>query len=178
MSYTHKQYIEDVRRLAADRLDGKDKLLIENIPIYYKCFDENFYDRMSIVSAHLAGHGLLIFGNTDFNTVTLSANFVEVFAESELCERLQLAFTIVHELGHVLAGATGHDQHWVDACKRLGLNVVPYTGANAPEAIDATLPSIWVDPLMVASIKALPAFTDFPDIEKDMKARVEKLAGL
>lgn len=44
---------------------------------------------------------------------------------------IQLAGTVVHELGHVMVGGTeGHSPNWNDACSALGLTVTAHSGQH------------------------------------------------
>lgn len=64
----------------------------------------------------------------------------------------QIAGTVIHELGHVLAGwEAGHDKGWKEACERLGLRRARAVGAHSLSQFD---------PGLRMAIAALPKPTD------------------
>lgn len=73
-----------------------------------------------------------------------AAPLIELAASAQL-SFAQLALTLIHELGHVLAGhSAGHGKAWRDACDRLGLRHARAVGgsvwlARAPYPIRAAI---------------------------------------
>lgn len=68
-----------------------------------------------------------------------STGLVEIKGSEEV---LDLAATVIHEMGHVLVGGeSNHDSNWADACKMLGLlDTSPSKmRANVPEDFDSDM---------------------------------------
>jgi len=71
------------------------------------------------------------------------------FAEESL---VQLAGTVIHEMGHAVAGkGKGHSKEWLTACKRLGLRNIKAAG------------TVYQSAMFVPALRALLAALPAPD---------------
>ena len=112
---THEQWITSVAEIAASRLSSTDAEKVRSIKLTYGAGPQG------------------IRGVTYFDRWHASAGavpFVEISAfNQELIT--QVAGTVLHELGHVLAPiGAGHSKLWHEACSKLGLRHVRAAGTN------------------------------------------------
>jgi Superfamily II DNA/RNA helicases, SNF2 family len=78
---------------------------------------------------------------------------------------LTLAGTVIHELGHQLAGVDeGHSQNWIDACKLLGLLNTKREKNNQPEDFDKYALQV-IEKALLKFVTARPELVINPDIE-------------
>lgn len=103
---THEEYINEVRNLAVARVTDepvRQRLLLAKL-VYG--------------AGNIGTRGVCYFRAWRNGT---SHDFIEICAASEQGP-LQIAGTTLHELAHVIAGSeAGHNRHWKDACRTLGL---------------------------------------------------------
>lgn len=109
---THETFIQAVRDLVVAQADLKpeDRQRLEHAKLIYGVGDGS-YRGVTIYEAWENGVG--------------TVDVVEIAATGEE-SWIQLAGTIVHELGHVLTGkGHGHDAAWRDLAKSLGFQIRP-----------------------------------------------------
>lgn len=127
VSVTHEQYISAIRDAVLTRLGDHDRArILRRVKMVY--------------GAGLGlggGRGVTIYGRWDDGD---RLDLVEVCAMGEQSD-VQLAGTVVHELGHVIAGhGAGHDKAWKQACHLLGLTTAEASGQDyTPDAFAADL---------------------------------------
>ena len=112
---THEQWITSVAEIAASRLSSTDAEKVRAIKLTYGAGPQG------------------IRGVTYFDRWHASAGvvpFVEISAFNQ--ESItQIAGTVLHELGHVLAPlGAGHNKLWHEACGKVGLRHVKAAGTN------------------------------------------------
>lgn len=113
---THEAYIAAIADIAASRLSSSEAAVVRGIKLTYGAGPSGvrgvtYYNRW-----HAASGSIVPF-------VEISA-----FNQASVC---QVAGTVIHELGHVLAGfSAGHAKPWHDACSKLGLRHVKAAGTN------------------------------------------------
>lgn len=112
---THETFIQAVADTAASRLSSTDAEKVRAIKLVY--------------GAGPAG----VRGVTYFNKWHHAAGVVPFVEISALNQEsvVQVAGTVLHELGHVLAEfGAGHGKLWHEACAKLGLRCVKAAGTN------------------------------------------------
>jgi hypothetical protein len=117
---SHESYIAAIADIAALRLSANDAAKVKAIKLAYGAGPSGV-------------RGVTYYGR--WNAAGSAVPFVEIsaFNQESVC---QIAGTVLHELGHVLAPiGAGHNSLWKDACTALGLRRVKaagtlYTWAN------------------------------------------------
>jgi hypothetical protein len=113
----HEQFIEAIAHIAIAQLEGDDDATqqVRNIKLVYGAGPNGvrgvtYYDK--------------------WQGVTGSMPFVEISAFNQESV-VQVAGTVIHELGHVLAGwNAGHGKDWHAACDRMGLRQIKAAGTQ------------------------------------------------
>jgi len=113
---THDQFIGAIAEIALAQLDcGVEKSTLSNIKLTYGAGPNG------------------VRGVTYYNQWTKGETempFVEISAFNQESV-VQVAGTVLHELGHVLAGfKAGHGKEWHNACDRIGLRRIKAAGTN------------------------------------------------
>lgn len=135
----HETYIASVAAILAQRLGPEERAKVAEIKLAY--------------GAGPAGtRGVTYYGRWAKGAQAPAAPFVEICAFGQESP-LQVAGTVAHELGHVLAGwGAGHGPDWHKACERLGLRRILAGGTRYLLAHFA--------PDVRAAIAAIPAPTE------------------
>lgn len=162
MTYTWLDYVNDIREIVAKRQDAATakKLRAAPISLYspdiLRLYFTNSYD----------------YGVTDHEPTRWNGSppRVGIFPQ----ENWRVPETVVHELGHVIAGVdASHGPAWVAATRKLGLHV---TEADAFAGNDC--PDYWrkkFDPDLLAAIRALPRPADpMPRLDFDAWVQPEE----
>lgn len=113
---THESYISAIADIAASRLASTDAAVVRGIKLTY--------------GAGPSGVRGVTYYNKWHATSGSIVPFVEIsaFNQESVC---QIAGTVLHELGHVLAPiGVGHGKPWHEACSKLGLRAVKAAGTN------------------------------------------------
>ena len=113
---THESYIAAIADIAASRLASSEAAIVRGIKLTYGAGPDGvrgvtYYNRWHATSGSVVP-------------------FVEIsaFNQESVC---QVAGTVLHELGHVLAPiGAGHNKLWTEACTRVGLRRVKAAGTN------------------------------------------------
>ena len=114
---THEKFIQAIRDLVAARVPEHAEKL-RRVKLAYG-FGQPGLRGVTIYSRWANGHGPL---DPD--------PFVEICAAGEE-SIVQLAGTVIHELGHVVAGwDAGHGKNWKTTCATLGLRLVKAAGTQ------------------------------------------------
>jgi len=131
---THEDYIADVAQIALGRLGEEDRAKARGIKLVYGAGP----DGVRGVTYYNRWQGC----DCDEHQ---PAPFVEISAFNQ-SSRAQITGTVIHELGHVLAGwEAGHGKGWKEACELLGLRRMKAAGTNyvwamfAPDVRSAVL---------------------------------------
>jgi hypothetical protein len=102
---THEEFFYRVRDLAAARLN-----------------DQTLAARIGAVKIGYGSGGSEWYGACHYGAWNSSLEFIDIAARNEQSP-FQLAATLLHELGHVIAGyRAGHGSAWRGAAKLLGLS--------------------------------------------------------
>lgn len=114
MCVTHETFVASVAGLAISRLpEGDSKSLLSSIKLVYGAGENGV-------------RGVTYYNKWQRPSETVP--FVEISAFNQE-SWLQIAGTVVHELGHVMAGfGAGHRKPWHDACDALGLRQIKAAG--------------------------------------------------
>ena len=113
--YTHEHFIADVVRLVRDRLNATDRNTLAGVKIVYGAGTR----RTRGVTYYAAWQ-------TEAGRVPL----IEICAFAQR-DRVQIAGTVIHEIGHVLAGfEAAHGKGWKAACGRAGLRCIKAAGTD------------------------------------------------
>jgi hypothetical protein len=144
-------YIEAVRHAALDYFEGTDDehRRLATVPIHVV-----HHDPLRMFSLVLSGRGEM--GATFCEIRTDKLSHINIYYDFTFCP-LVVAFTVVHELGHVLAGCgRGHGVDWFKACERLGIRP-PDGEANKGDRhpANASKPDWWF-PELWAVVRAIP----------------------
>ena len=130
---THEQFVHEVAALGIGLLADDDRAKARQSKLTY--------------GAGQAGLRGVTYFNRWLNDKNEQAHFVEICANGEESP-VQLAGTMLHELGHVVAGwEAGHKKEWHCACSKLGLRAIKAAGTNYQMAM--------IDPRIRASVAAL-----------------------
>lgn len=135
---THEQYVQSVYHLACDRAEPETRKQLEVIKLVYGAGPNGV-------------RGVTYYGRWK-NGHAEAYPFVEICAFAER-DWLQIAGTVLHELGHVIAGPlAGHGKDWHAAGRLLGLQNFEAAGTDyQPHTFQ---------PDMYAAVWALPRPTD------------------
>lgn len=134
---THQEYIQQVARIALDRLPENERGKVDA--------------QISYGAGAPGLRGITYYGCWQ-NGNPEPIPFIEVCAFGEEND-VQLAGTTIHELAHVLAGhGAGHSHDWKRACERLGL--------RAAKAAGNVYRMAQFDPEVRMAIASLPSPTD------------------
>lgn len=123
--YTHMDFAEDVRRLVLARrgasLSPAERTRITMAQMFYMCHVKDFAIQFQkIMRKAMHEEPLKVLGATRFDTYPVR---VEIYAEDESPNRMDLAYTVIHELGHVATGNEdeGHSLLWEKTIERMGI---------------------------------------------------------
>ncbi len=145
---THEHYLQAIQRLvvAQSHLSKADRAKLRSIKLVY--------------GAGMAGvRGVTYYSRWRQANAKQAVPFVELCAFSQH-SHVQVCGTLVHELGHVLAGHEhGHGQGWFDVCARLGLGDKAQ-GCDPILAAGTDYAWTMFAPALRAQLQALPTPTD------------------
>lgn len=163
-TYTHLDFIDDVRRLVAKKLPPDQAQEICSIPLNYWCHIKDPGEFLKALIYHQR-----VLGDTVFDK-NKTPRYIAIYADAEPSDRMLLAATVVHELGHwITPMVVDHGDLWAKTVQRLGLNAIPYPNwMGNPLFGNGAEPEHWTDPELYAAIKALPAITDYEAVQKDL----------
>jgi hypothetical protein len=113
---SHEKYISAIADIAASRLSGTDAAVVRGIKLTYGAGPQGVRGVTYFNKWHATSGSIVPF-------VEISA-----FNQESIC---QVAGTVLHELGHVLAPmGAGHGREWHVACAKLGLRRVKAAGTH------------------------------------------------
>lgn len=115
--YTPQKFAEDVRMLVIDYALGltmKEKEALLSVPITVRPVPLSLYSRMTIAD------GSILLGSTEPDK-----SHVYIFSKAHRHNQVEMAKTIAHELGHVIANGN-HGPRW--QAKALELGICPDNG--------------------------------------------------
>lgn len=158
MTYTHEHFIHDVVNLVRERLNDEDKAALDGVKIVYG-------------TGPRGARGVTYYQVWKDAQAEGRKPLIEICAFGQR-DRVQVAGTTIHEIGHVLAGwEAGHGKPWKEACERAGLRRVKAAGTNYVMTMIA--------PGLRQAIAALPVIEDGePNTGRDMGALVVRVAGV
>jgi hypothetical protein len=131
--YTHENFIADIVAMVRDRLNEEDKAALDGVKIVYGAGSRRT-------------RGVTYYGAWDTGEKKVPLIEICAFAQRD---RVQVAGTTIHEIGHVLAGfEAAHGKDWKAACERAGLRRIKAAGTNYVMAM--------IEPELRQAIAALP----------------------
>ncbi len=135
---THESFVSAVAALAIARVpDGPIKTSLDSIKLVYGAGENGV-------------RGVTYFSKWQKNEQVVP--FVEISAFNQE-SWIQIAGTVIHELGHVAAGfSAGHKKEWHNACAALGLRAIKAAGTEYRLAM--------LSPDLRVAIAALPKPTE------------------
>ena len=148
-SMTPQQFLEEVRNYAATKCallgHTTDAYAIDRTAIHW----EKGYTRRDDVLWVLA------YGNGSSGATfgTRERPCIEMYAPGQQ-DKMQMAFTLVHELAHVITDNTGHGEKWAVAARMLGIDEKNY--AQKEREHDDGGHFRWLDKTFEAFVRGLP----------------------
>jgi hypothetical protein len=132
-AYTHEDFIAAIVNMVRDRLSDEDRAALDGVKICYGAGSRRTRG-VTYYNAWKAGDD--------------KKPLIEICAFAQR-DRVQIAGTTIHEIGHVLAGfEAAHGKDWKAACARAGLRRVKAAGTNYVMAM--------IEPGLRQAIAALP----------------------
>lgn len=166
MKYTYKDYINDARKVFAQFAPKKYRDTILGADIRFKCQPD---EPNVLMQLYLSGQ--VLHANTVENRKT-GKKWIEVYANATPQDHIALAYTVGHELAHLLGPQDDmHGPAWAKRANAIGVAEVPYLGQTHPfEAIprNGTHDADWSRPEVLAAIRALPVPNNWDEVEKDL----------
>lgn len=187
MLYTHQDFFKDVLHLLEPSLLDTEREWLQTVNISLKLTPPP----MDLLQSMLAG-GILQ-GNTEverspvmFTGDTSNSSVVramplrvriELYLSGLTFNMHNTAAALIHEIGHALAeyhGHTeGHSAYWAGVCQRLGINEVSYPDSEGRPDVGhefGTALIDWTRPELFDAISALPAITNWAELDAKMSA--------
>ena len=137
--YTHEDFVHDVLELVRARLSQDDRKALAGVKLVYG-------------AGKPSTRGVTYYNAWGAPGSTDKRPLIEICAFCER-DRVQVAGTTIHEIGHVLAGwDAAHGKVWKDACERAGLRRIKAAGTNYV--------MMMIEPGLRRAITALPEIND------------------
>ncbi len=138
-TYTHEQFVLDILALVRGRLNEDDRATLDGVKLVYG-------------AGRPSTRGVTYYNAWSAPGHDDKRPLIEICAFCER-DRVQVAGTTIHEIGHVIAGfEAAHGKDWKDACERAGLRRIKAAGTDYVMSM--------IVPELREAINALPALDD------------------